>query len=139
MSERRRESEGERDFERRTKLAFDGSVRELDPATRSRLAAARRNALQAGEERGARRGWAWSLAPAGALAASVLAVAILVLHGGPRTEVGLQPGAPITDLEILLGEEGLEFEMLDDEIEFYAWLEDQPELATPAAIDDGVG
>jgi hypothetical protein len=35
--------------------------------------------------------------------------------------------APLGDLEILLGEEDLE--MLDEELEFYGWLEEQPEFA----------
>jgi hypothetical protein len=66
----------------------------------------------------------------------VLAVAVLLWQNGPRPEPGL---AAFQDMEILLGEDGLEIEMLDEEIEFYAWLEEQPELAAPAAIDDGVG
>ena len=39
-------------------------------------------------------------------------------------------GAPLGDLEILLGEEDLE--MLDEELEFYGWLEEQPEFAMRA-------
>ena len=42
--------------------------------------------------------------------------------------------APLPDLEILLGEEDLE--MLDEELEFYGWLEEQPEFAD---ADDSVG
>jgi hypothetical protein len=41
--------------------------------------------------------------------------------------------APLADLDILLGEEDLE--MLDEELEFYGWLEEQPEFAG----DDSVG
>ena len=51
-------------------------------------------------------------------------------------EAGLQADS-LDDLEILLGDEDLE--MLDEEIEFYAWLEEQPELTAPAATGDGVG
>jgi uncharacterized protein DUF3619 len=137
MSERQRE-ETERAFERHAKQTFDRSVRDLDSATRSRLAQARRAALEHADERESRRGWTWSLAPAGAVAASVLAVAFLLWQNGPRPELGLQPTA-FQDMEILLGEDGVEIEMLDEEIEFYAWLEEQPELTTPAATGDGVG
>ena len=42
--------------------------------------------------------------------------------------------AALGDLEILLGEEDLE--MLDEELEFYGWLEEQPEFA---GADDSVG
>jgi hypothetical protein len=44
--------------------------------------------------------------------------------------------ASLGDLELLLGAEDLE--MLDEEIEFYAWLEQQPEF-TPVENGDGVG
>ena len=137
MSERERE-ETERAFERHAKQTFDRSVRGLDSATRSRLAQARRAALEHVDERGAGRGWTWSLAPAGAVAASVLAVVLVLWQSDPRPEVGLQPTA-FQDMEILLGEDGFPIEMLDEEIEFYAWLEEQPELSTPAATGDGVG
>jgi hypothetical protein len=42
--------------------------------------------------------------------------------------------AALGDLEILLGDEDLE--MLDEELEFYGWLEEQPEFA---GADDSVG
>ena len=74
--------------------------------------------------------------PAGAVAAAAL-VAVLVLdpnNPGARREPAQV--AALADLEILLGEEDLE--MYDEEIEFYAWLEEQPEF-TPPAAGDGVG
>src|SRR5262245_1274174 len=111
MSERRTGSETERDFERHAKAVFDRSVREVDSATRARLAQVRRTALDELDARGARRGLGWSLAPAGALAAIVLAVAVL-LSQGPRTERGLQPVTAFADFEILLGEDDVEIEML---------------------------
>jgi hypothetical protein len=138
MTERQRDIELERAFERHAKQTFDRSVRDLDAATRSRLAQARRAALDETDQRDSRRGWTWSLAPVGAVAASVLAVALVLSTNAPRPDRdGLPPA--FQDIEILLGDEGLEIEMLDEEIEFYAWLEEQPELATPTAIDDGVG
>jgi hypothetical protein len=136
MSERQRETELDRAFERRAKEAFDRSVREIDGKTRSRLADARRAALEQIDRRQSRPGWTWSLAPAGAVAASALVVAVLLWQNGTRPDLG---PAAFQDIEILLGDEGLEIEMLDQEIEFYAWLEEQPELKSPAATDDGVG
>jgi hypothetical protein len=44
--------------------------------------------------------------------------------------------AALDDLELMLAED--EFDMLE-ELEFYAWLEEQPELEVPEPADDGVG
>jgi hypothetical protein len=44
--------------------------------------------------------------------------------------------AAATDLEILLGEEELE---LIEELEFYAWLEEQAELTSGEIVEDGIG
>jgi hypothetical protein len=117
------------EFERRTKRVFDDSVAALDAATRSRLTQARHRAL---EELKPARGtsWRWSLIPAGALAATAL-VAWLMIGQVPVGEP-VQSEA-LADLEILLGEEDIE--MLDEELEFYGWLEEQPEFAA----DDSVG
>ena len=119
------------DFERRTKRVFDDSVAAVDAATRSRLTQARHRAL---EERASPRdrGWRSALVPAGAVAATAL-VAWLVVWQSPPTSVAVQ-ATPLADLEILLGEEDLE--MLDEELEFYGWLEEQPEFAD---ADDSVG
>jgi hypothetical protein len=127
MSDERNGSE----FERRTKRAFDDSVNALDAATRSRLTQARHRAL---DELSSRRdrGWRSSLLPAGVAAATAL-VAWLVLWQPPPSEDAVQ-AAQLGDLEILLGEEDLE--MLDEELEFYGWLEEQPEFANAG---DSVG
>jgi hypothetical protein len=119
------------DFERRTKRVFDDSVAALDAATRSRLTRARHRAL---EERSSvrSRGWRLAVMPAGAAAAAAL-VAWLVVWQSPPASDAVQD-TPLTDLEILLGEEDLE--MLDEELEFYGWLEEQPEFADP---NDSVG
>jgi hypothetical protein len=116
------------EFERRTKRAFDDSVAALDGATRSRLTQARYRALE--QRKSARVGaLSWPLIPAGTLAATALVVWLTV--GQPPT-VTVESVA-LNDLEILLGEEDLE--MLDEELEFYGWLEEQPEFAA----DDSVG
>jgi hypothetical protein len=118
------------EFERRAKQAFDHSVAALDGATRSKLTQARHRAL---EERRASAGrdWRWSLIPAGTLAATALVVWFTV---GQVPVIDTVPASEsLADLEILLGEEDIE--MLDEELEFYGWLEEQPEFAA----DDSVG
>jgi hypothetical protein len=121
-------NDGGSDFERRAKRAFDDSVAALDAATRSKLTQARYRAL---EEQGTARdrGWRSSLLPAGAVAATAL-VAWLVLWQQPGPPDVQQ--AQLGDLEILLGEEDLE--MLDEELEFYGWLEEQPEFANADSV-----
>jgi hypothetical protein len=118
-------------FERETKRVFDESVAGLDAATRSRLTQARYRAL---EELKPRRSWrlGFTLVPAGTLAATALLAWVIVQ---PRVVVdeGLRV-ASVDDLEILLAEEDLE--MLDEDLEFYGWLEEQPEFAN---ADDGIG
>jgi hypothetical protein len=118
-------------FERRTKRVFDDSVAALDAATRSRLTQARHRAL---EERQVVRGggWRWALMPAGAVAATAL-VAWFTVWQAPPARDAVQSAA-LDDLEILLSEEDLE--MLDEELEFYGWLEEQPEFA---GAGDSVG
>jgi hypothetical protein len=120
------------DFERRTKRAFDDSVAALDAATRSKLTQARYRALDdAGKQASARdRGWRSSLVPAGTVAATALVALLVVWQApqGPRVPDSEQLG----DLEILLGEEDLK--MLDEEIEFYGWLEEQPEFANADSV-----
>jgi len=115
-------------FERRAKRAFDDSVAALDAATRSKLTQARHRAL---EEQGSARdyGWRSSLVPAGTLAATAI-VAWLVVWQTPPAPTPTPDVLP--DLEILLGEEDLQ--MLDEEIEFYGWLEEQPEFANADSV-----
>jgi hypothetical protein len=127
----------ERAFEERSKALFDASAAELDAATRSRLTRARVRALEELESSRAARWpgiWKSPLLPAGAVAAAVLAALLVVSQRSPEpppVEV-----AALGDLELLLGEEDLE---LIEELEFYAWLEEQPEFDAGAAAGDGVG
>ena len=119
------------DLEQRTKRAFDHSVAALDAPTRSRLTQARHRAI---EELASQRARAWhsSLLPAGAVAATALLAVLLVWQ--PQVDTAVVQTEQLGDLEILLGEEDLE--MLDEEIEFYGWLEEQPEFANAG---DSVG
>ena len=120
-------------FEQRTKRAFDDSVAALDAATLSRLTQARYRALE--ELKPARRrGWQWSLVPAGTLAATALVAWLTVWQAPPATEDSGLQAESLSDLELLLAEEDLE--MLDEELDFYGWLEEQPEFA---GADDSVG
>ena len=135
MNERRTDSEPASEFERSAKRAFDASVRELDAATRQRLVQARERALESAAGAKLGLGWSWSLAPGGALAAAALVAVLLITHR-ERAEIGPQQ-FNASDLEILLGQEDIA--MLDDDIEFYSWLEEQPELAPPGTNGDGVG
>lgn len=132
MSERHDDPNLDADLVRRAKEAFDRSAGDLDAATRSRLTQARHRALDELPKPGTRRGWQWSLLPASAVAAA----AVVMLQPGTKAP-RLPPTATYADLEILLGEEDLQ--MYDEEIEFYAWLEEQPEFTPPAATGDGVG
>lgn len=122
-------------FERRAKALFDDSVRGIDAATRARLGQARARALEELAPRTPRIARDWRLAAAGALATVALALYLVPWRAEP-------PAAPmqanvLDDLELLLTED---IEMFEAELEFYAWLEEQPELEAPSNDDgDGVG
>jgi hypothetical protein len=120
------DTQSERRFEQHTKRLFEESVAGLDAATRAQLTRARHAALD--ELAPARpHGWRWSLVPAGGVAVAAVAAWLLVWQPpAPPGEAGLQQAAALGDLELLLGEEDLD--MLDQEIEFYGWLEEQPEF-----------
>jgi len=124
------ENDANGNFERRTKRAFDDSVAALDAATRSKLTQARYRALEE-QSSAPDRGWRLSLVPAGTVAATAL-VAWLVMWQQPPPVQNLQQVSQLGDLEILLGEEDLE--MLDEDIEFYGWLEAQPEFANADSV-----
>ncbi|HVY65382.1 MAG TPA: hypothetical protein VHH11_11235 [Gammaproteobacteria bacterium] len=111
-------------FEQRTKQLFDESVAGIDAAARARLVRARHRALE-DLAPAKSRGWRWSLVPAGGVAVATVLAVLLVVHPRAPTETGLQASS-LNDLEILLGEEDLQ--MLEEDIEFYGWLEQQPEL-----------
>ena len=125
----------DRDFEERTKLLFDESVAALDGETRSRLTQARYRALEE-FEKPRQPAWVRSLMPAGAVAA-VAALTVMLWQSpvAPVAETDFNVAA-VTDLEILLGEEELE---MIEELEFYAWLEEQVELTDGQIVEDGIG
>lgn len=108
-------------FEARVRDRLSGGAAELDAGTRARLRQARQAALT-GLDRPR-----WSAIPVwvpagGAIAVAVLAT-LLIRQGVVPSEI---PGrAPAEDIEILLSGEDLE---LYEDLEFYAWLEMQPEV-----------
>ena len=122
------------DLERRAREAFDASVAGLGAATQSRLRQARMRALQASAWNSPRlacvRRYAWMPAT---VVAALLAVWVL---RGPDEAAQPELAASVTDLDILLAEEDLD---VFEELEFYTWLEEQPELETPESAGDGVG
>jgi hypothetical protein len=124
-------------LEARAKQLFEASVAGLDGSTRSKLARARARAVEVASRPRAITAWLPARSPwlpAGAAAAAA-AIAVFVWQGSivEQSDVGM---AAIDDLEILLAED--EFDMFE-ELEFYAWLDEQPELEMPEPADDGVG
>lgn len=93
--------------------ALDAGIDELDQDTLNRLAAARAKAQT--PRRKLRYGW---LPAGGAVLASVLVAALWL---GQPGVVPVPAVEGVTELEILLGQDGMS---LLQEIEFYAWLED---------------
>jgi len=126
---------GDSEFEERAKQLFDESVDRLDARTRSKLTQARYRAL---EQLTAPAGSVWRRpwAPAGAAAAALTVLLVLWLDAPERTVNGTFDMAATSDLELLLAEEELE---MIQELEFYAWLEEQVELGDAQGVEDGVG
>jgi hypothetical protein len=125
------------ELERQVRNVFKASVDDLDAATLSRLNRSRQQALDAVAGR-KRSGWRWTAwAPAGALAAGVLA-AVLLLRApseiGAPAQVAATPTSPDVrqdPLELLTAGEDLDL-VTEADLEFYAWVE----LETAG---DGVG
>lgn len=107
------------------KALFEDSVERLDAHTRSRLTQARCAALEELRKTSPLRSrWVW--APAG----GVLAVALVALFIGPWVDGGPGAGAALEtlaleDLDIIA--EGDSMDLLRD-VEFYAWLAQQPQV-----------
>jgi hypothetical protein len=121
------------EFARRTRALLEGSAAAVSARTRSRLTRARYAAL---DHYPARIRWQRWL-PAGAIAASVLAVLLLVGRN-PGTEPQVASAAGGEDLELLADRDALALAQdqpaqdSDVDYEFYAW-------AVTAAQDEGNG
>jgi hypothetical protein len=128
-----RDSIREREIEQRARELFAESVAGLDGHTRSRLSQARAAAIAATGKRPA-ASWLARWRPAspwrafGALLPAGVAVAVVALAATflvPQMQDA--PAAPVVlnDLDLLLEGENLDF---FEELEFYAWLLEQPDL-----------
>jgi len=125
----------EREIAERARQLFAESVQGLDGETRSRLARARARAVEAAGS--CRFGWftapSW-LVPVGGVAAAALVVAMVWQN--PEAPVGPVEASVINDLDILLEGENLD---LFEDLEFYAWLLEQPELLEGDDSAEGSG
>ena len=110
----------EQDFLNQVRAALDDSAARLDAATVSRLNRARQRALDQGLARRTR--WVWPTLALATAASLTLALGLL-LHT-PEVAAPLPPTAATEslDFELLAGSEDLE---LIENLEFYAWLEQQ--------------
>jgi hypothetical protein len=130
-----RNRDRERAIAERARQLFAGSVQGLDGRTRSQLAQARAKAVAVAGSRGL-PWWATPsrLVPLGAVAAAALAVA--VIWQSPESALGLAEPTVLGDIDILL--EGESFDLFE-ELEFYAWLLEQPELSEGGEAGDESG
>ncbi|HWS27105.1 MAG TPA: hypothetical protein VN259_11115 [Xanthomonadales bacterium] len=114
--------QGESGWIAQVREQLDVDVRDLDAATASRLNRARQTALDVGLRQRRSRGWwlPFALATATAL---VLALTVTLRSADPLLQAPtLAAPAAADDFELLAGGEDLE--MIED-LEFYAWLEQQ--------------
>lgn len=113
------------EFERRTRALLQESVATLDGATRSRLTRARHAALEQARSSGALgamlppwRRWL----PAGAIAASALAVLIVIGQQSPGPAVQANANGSGDDIELLADADGLALAQESDvDYDFYEW------------------
>jgi hypothetical protein len=125
----------DREIAERARQLFADSLQRVDGQTRSNLAQARAKAVEAASLRRRR----WLPAPAALVSAGGIAAAALAV-----TLIWQSPGAPpvsietavLSDLDILL--DGEDLDLLED-LDFYAWLLEQPELLEGDETGDGSG
>ncbi len=129
------ESNRELEIEKRSRELFAESVAGLDGHTRSRLSRARAAAVAAAGERG-RIPWFTNLRllPVGGLAAALIAVALV--WQAPDAPSTSETPVVLNDLDLLL--EGANPDFFE-ELEFYAWLLEQPGLRELGANEDDSG
>lgn len=122
-------SDQDRELAKRAKAVFDRSTESLSGEVRSRLTQARHAAFSELEsKRDATLGRHWM--PAGGLALAAVMAAFLWLD---RAVVPEGPMSAIEDLDVVMAEESLD---MFEELEFYSWLGDQPELKPGGANTD---
>jgi len=114
------------EFERRTAALLRDSAENLDGATRARLTRARAAALEP-----ANRARSWLdfryLAPAGAMAAAVLATVLIVGPGEHVAPVNDATNSALFDMDLLADADAFEIAQETD-LEFIEWAAAQGEL-----------
>ena len=124
----------QQDFERRSREVLNEGAEAIGADVRSRLTQARIKAVEEARKPAAPAAWMRSLLPAGGLAA-VVAVALLAWQGGER--LGEGPGERSGEaLEIVAMAD--DYDPLEDDVEFYQWLDSEPEVESVADFA-GVG
>lgn len=124
----------QRDFENRSRELLQAGAEALSADVRSRLTQARFKALEEAR-RPSSPAWVRMLVPAGGLAAAAL-VAVIAWRG-----VSGNPEFPMSDsgrgdvLEVVAMAD--DYEVLDDDVEFYQWLDAEPDAGSPDAT--GIG
>jgi hypothetical protein len=115
------------ELERRAKALFDAGVEGLDARTRSRLTQARHAAVAtlARHRDPFPRRW---LLPVAGLATAALVAVVVVFNLDPAANEHRLAAASLAveDMDILSGP--VNIELLED-MEFYAWLESEPDLS----------
>jgi hypothetical protein len=111
--------------------AVEREASQLDATTQGKLRAARRAALDALAPPRAGPQPAWL--PVGAAAT----IALVAVGVGLSTRAPVPAAAiePASEFEVLLGED--DPALYDEELEFYAWLDEQPVAPPPASDDAG--
>jgi len=114
------------EFERRAAALLRDSVDNLDGATRARLGRARAAALDPVPKK---RGWLdfRYLAPAGAMAAAVLATVLILGPGQQAAPVNETPLSALYDMDLLADADAFEIAQEAD-LEFIEWAAAQGEL-----------
>jgi hypothetical protein len=108
-------------LERRAKALFDEGVDGLDARTRSRLTQARHAAVAALAQQREPFMRRWWLPTAGLATAALVALMVII----PANEQQFAAASlAVEDIDILSGAENIE--LLED-MEFYAWLESEPD------------
>jgi hypothetical protein len=114
-----------REFEKRSREVLEASAEGLDAGVRSRLTQARFKALKE-IEKPSQPKWFRVLAPAGGLAAAAL-VAVIAWRGvtGGSDFVPVESGRGDV-LEVVAMAD--DYDLLEDDVEFYQWLDTEPEF-----------
>lgn len=98
----------------------------VDTRTNARLAAARRNALSAARASSHRRVW---LPAAGAMAACALAVGVILWRPAPSPSPAQNRPVASAEAELPLEADSKQMDLYQN-LEFYQWLAQQPEMRT---------